>query len=336
MMFPFSYFLFFFTLVLGIIISISSPSWFGAWIGLELNLLSFIPLITLKMNSYLSEAALKYFLVQALGSALLISSSLFFISFLFFGSLCVLSALLLKLGAAPFYFWFPQVMKGLMWPQAFFLASVQKLAPLALLSFLTLNSKVILIVSLSAVMSALTGALGGLNLMNLREIIAFSSINHLSWMLMAISINDTLWILYYTIYFLVLLSIVSTFHKIKASSISNILQSSRANSSNKLSISLSLFSLGGLPPLTGFIPKWVLIQVMLNLHLFATLFFLLFSSLLTLYYYLRILTPFILLFNPLMSTNMKNKHSMSTNHLFSSSIYFNLIGILFPIYPIFF
>nr|QUL60371.1 NADH dehydrogenase subunit 2 [Mictyris thailandensis] len=335
-MFPFSYFSFFFTLILGIVISLSSPSWFGAWIGLELNLLSFIPLITFKMNSYLSEAALKYFLVQALGSALLISSSLFFISFLLLGSLCVLSALLLKLGAAPFYFWFPQVMKGLMWPQAFFLASIQKLAPLALLSFLTLNFKTVMIISLSAMMSALTGALGGLNLVNLREIIAFSSINHLSWMLMAISINDTLWILYYTIYFFILLSIIGTLHKIKASSLSNIFQSSRTDATTKLSISLSFFSLGGLPPLTGFIPKWMLIQVMLNLNLFVTLSFLLFSSLLTLYYYLRILIPFILLFNPLMSPDMKNKHSLSTGRLFSSSIYLNLVGIFFPVYSIFF
>ncbi|KAG7168731.1 Cytochrome c oxidase subunit 1-like 14, partial [Homarus americanus] len=75
---------------------------------LELNLLSFIPLIITKNNQYSSESALKYFLIQALGSAIIIFSASIILISPSVAPLCLALALLLKLGAAPFHFWFPQ------------------------------------------------------------------------------------------------------------------------------------------------------------------------------------------------------------------------------------
>uniref|UniRef100_UPI0030DFF72A NADH dehydrogenase subunit 2 n=1 Tax=Tubuca alcocki TaxID=2083288 RepID=UPI0030DFF72A len=334
MMFPFSYFIFFFFLVMGVLISISSPSWFGVWIGLELNLMSFIPLISLKMNSYFSEAALKYFLIQAMGSALLISSSFLFISLTFISLFLILFSLLLKMGSAPFHFWFPQVMEGLLWPQVFLLSTIQKLAPLTLISYLMISESLNKLLILAAISSAIIGALGGLNLMPLRKIIAFSSINHLSWMLIAISMSDNFWLFYFLIYSLILLSITSMFFKLQTYTLSSLVQSDQNSFIFPLIISLNFFSLSGLPPFTGFVPKWMLIQIMLNQNMFFPLFFLLLSALITLYFYLRIIIPFILVLNPKMSFNKKFKSFTFSSPTIIMKTSFNFLGLLLPLYSL--
>nr|YP_009498512.1 NADH dehydrogenase subunit 2 [Parasesarma pictum]AWK60825.1 NADH dehydrogenase subunit 2 [Parasesarma pictum] len=331
MFFPLSYIVFIFTLILGSIISISSSSWFGAWVGLELNMMSFIPLITLKMNSYYSEAALKYFLIQALGSALFISSGFLSLLFYFISYIFILLALLLKLASAPFHFWFPQIMEGLNWPQIFLLSSIQKLAPMILLSYLLINSIMIKMIIFFSILSAIIGALGGLNLLQLRKIIAFSSINHMSWMMIAISTGDTFWFIYFFVYTFILLSITSMFYNLQMFTLSSLVQSDQNSIVHSILISFNLLSLGGLPPFTGFIPKWMLIQTMVNFNMYIPLFFLLVSALITLYFYLRIIIMFILLINPIMNFNMKYK-SFTSNISMLVKTSFNFIGLLLPIY----
>nr|YP_009251042.1 NADH dehydrogenase subunit 2 [Macrophthalmus japonicus]AMY96233.1 NADH dehydrogenase subunit 2 [Macrophthalmus japonicus] len=334
MAFPISYMFFLLTLILGSAISISSSSWFGGWIGLELNMMSFIPLITLKMNSYFSEAALKYFLIQALGSALFIYASCVSISLTHLMFIFTLFALLLKLAAAPFHFWFPQVAEGLHWPQMFILSTIQKLAPMILISYLTVNVILTKMIMISAILSALVGAWGGLNLTLLRKILAFSSINHMSWMLMAISISDTFWLSYFFFYSFISLSVMMTFFKIQAFSLSTIIQSSQTSNFFPLLLSVNMFSLGGLPPFTGFVPKWILIQIMVNLNLFFTLFFLLTSALITLYFYLRMTIPFLLMSSPTMNFNTKTMQLTPTSTLLLIFTSFNLYGILLPVYSL--
>nr|YP_009558813.1 NADH dehydrogenase subunit 2 [Metaplax longipes]QBA83261.1 NADH dehydrogenase subunit 2 [Metaplax longipes] len=332
MVFPPSYLFFLFTLMSGSIISASSSSWFGAWVGLELNLMSFIPLIALKMNPLYSEASLKYFLIQALGSVMLISSSFLYLSLSFMSSVTIFLALLLKIGGAPFHWWFPQVMEGLKWPQVLILSTIQKLAPMVLISYLMSNPIMIKITIMASVLSAMVGSLGGLNLTLLRKIIAFSSINHLSWMLIAISMSDIFWLFYFTIYSLMLTSITMIFNKLKAYSLSTLIQSDQNSMLSTFIISLNFLSLSGLPPLTGFIPKWILIQIMVNSNLFIPIFFLLTSALITLYFYLRIMISAMIMFNPILNFNMKNKSltSSPSSIVFKSS--FNLVGMIMPVY----
>nr|QGT77231.1 NADH dehydrogenase subunit 2 [Potamiscus montosus] len=333
MAFPPSFF--FISLLMGIFISISSSSWFGAWVGLELNMMSFIPLITIKMNSYFSESALKYFLIQALGSAFFIMSSCMFISFHQMSSSLLLTSLLLKLGSAPFHFWFPQVMSGLTWLQVMILMTLQKITPMVLISYFSYFSNMIKMIYLSAILSAIVGALGGLNMTNLRKMMAFSSINHMSWMLISIMINDMFWVIYFTFYSIISFSIVILFNKFQMNTLSDLSKSTQImNPAHSLLISLNLLSLGGLPPFTGFIPKWMLIQLLLNSDLLMALIFLLSSALITLFFYLRITIFFILTIKPPLISNMK----LSTLLLLipSSLLFFNLLMLFLPFLFLFF
>nr|UEK25938.1 NADH dehydrogenase subunit 2 [Rhithropanopeus harrisii] len=330
-MFPISSLFFFFTLLMGSLLSISSSSWFGAWIGLELNLLSFIPLIINKMNPYSSEASLKYFLIQALASTLIILSSSLMIYTSNLTYTLILMALLLKLGAAPFHLWFPQVMEGLSWMQTIILMTIQKLAPMFLISYLTNSPIIIMIIYISAMLSAYMGAIGGLNIMKLRKIMAFSSINHMSWMLIALTINDTMWMMYFSFYALISSSVVFLFHSFQSNSISDLLNNNHTSLFPTLSVPLSLLSLGGLPPFTGFVPKWLMIQIMLTHNMYIPLFFLLSSALITLYFYLRMLIPYIIILTPIFSFNLKIMSHSSSSSFMPIIIFTNMIGMFIPL-----
>ena len=312
--------------------SVSSSSWFGAWIGLELNLISFIPLIIYKTNPYSSEAALKYFLIQALASTLIILSRCLIMRVSNFTSTIILSALLLKLGAAPFHFWFPQVIEGLSWLQTIILITIQKLAPIFLISYLTMSYITIQIIVFSAILSAWVGALGGLNLMKLRKIIAFSSINHISWILVALSINEVIWITYFFFYAIISSSVVIFLHSLQSNSISDLLRPNHPSLFSALTVPLRLLSLGGLPPFTGFLPKWIIIQIILSHEIFLPLFFLLSSALITLYFYLRILIPYILILTPIFSLNLKSSPFFSLSFFLPLIIFTNIIGLFIPLF----
>nr|YP_010713855.1 NADH dehydrogenase subunit 2 [Aristaeopsis edwardsiana]WDD39075.1 NADH dehydrogenase subunit 2 [Aristaeopsis edwardsiana] len=318
--------LFLSTLFLGTTLSVSSTSWFGTWVGLELNLLSFIPLISTKNNQYSSEAALKYFLIQALGSSIIIMSASFMLLSSESASFLMVVALLLKSGAAPFHFWFPSVMEGLQWPQAILLMTIQKIAPMSLLSY-TVSDHTFSIFTAAIVLSALVGAIGGMNQTLLRKIMAYSSINHMAWMMAAILISESSWLIYFLFYSAVSSSIALLFNHQEAFHISHVLNHTGYSSQLKLLTFMSLLSLGGLPPFTGFIPKWFIIQEMVSAGFFSVLAILLASALITLFYYLRISMAAITISSP--KTKWSSKTSNSA-YLTPSMLWLNSFGLLTP------
>lgn len=140
----------------------------------------------------------------------------------------------------------------------------------------------------SILLSIIIGALGGLNQTSLRKLIAFSSINHLGWILIAMINNELLWFSYYILYSILSISIVLMFNNFKLFHFNQIFNFSIINSSIKFFIFLNLLSLGGLPPFLGFLPKWLVIQSLVEINQLFLLFIAVCLTLITLYYYLRI------------------------------------------------
>nr|YP_008757608.1 NADH dehydrogenase subunit 2 [Lepidocampa weberi]AEV44873.1 NADH dehydrogenase subunit 2 [Lepidocampa weberi] len=276
-------------LSMGTIITLSSASWIGAWLGLEINLLSFVPLMLSKNNMRSSEAAFKYFFTQASASIILLSFIILFsissTSTLFSPSFCtegVMSALMLKVGSAPFHFWLPNVMEGLSWINCFILMSWQKIAPLILSSFIFSQITQLFIIS-----SALIGSIGGINQVLLRKLFAFSSINHIAWMISALSISTSLWIMYFLMYMILMIPIIFFFNKLKTFHFQQLWNFLSKSKINKIMFSLTLLSLGGLPPFLGFFPKWMVIMHLINYNLLISI-ILIMTSLITLFFYTRI------------------------------------------------
>nr|YP_010981191.1 NADH dehydrogenase subunit 2 [Aplomya metallica]WOE90321.1 NADH dehydrogenase subunit 2 [Aplomya metallica] len=276
-------------LMMGTLITISANSWLSTWMGLEINLLAFIPLMS--DNKLMStESSLKYFLTQALASSTLLFAIILFMlnsnknNSNNFMEMMILSSLLMKSGSAPFHFWFPNVIEGLSWFNSLLLMTWQKIAPLMLISYILYKP----LINISIIFSSLIGALGGLNQTSLRKLMAYSSINHLSWMLMSMYSNNLLWIMYFMFYSFLSCSMIFLFNMFKISYINQLFSLFFFSKILKFFSLINLLSLGGLPPFLGFYPKWIVIQSVSFNNQYFLLTFMTLMTLITLYFYIRL------------------------------------------------
>nr|ANJ70680.1 NADH dehydrogenase subunit 2 [Stomis pumicatus] len=334
--------IFIMTLFMGTMISVSSYTWLGTWMGLEINLLSFIPLLKSKNNPYSTESSIKYFLIQTLASSMFLFSILMmmFTSNLIsnilnsnmFLIMMINSSLLLKMGAAPFHFWFPEIIEGMNWINSLILMTWQKIAPMMLLSYTIKYSNFIIII---IILSTLIGSIGGLNQTSLRKIMAYSSINHLGWMISSFLNSEMIWLIYFLLYSFISITLISMLNMFKIFYLKQMYSFMNKNILIKFSLLLNLLSLGGLPPFLGFLPKWMIIQYLSNNYMYL-LFFMIMMTLITLFFYMRIMyTSLILFHNEMNFNNLMNMDMKMNLTLYLSFISINgliLYTILFNFY----
>nr|ATY39054.1 NADH dehydrogenase subunit 2 [Atherinomorus stipes]ATY39056.1 NADH dehydrogenase subunit 2 [Atherinomorus stipes] len=285
-----------FGLGLGTTITFASSHWLLAWMGLEMNTLAIIPLMAQHHHPRAVEATTKYFLTQATAAAMLLFASVTnaWLSGQWdiqqmthpLPTTIITLALALKIGLAPVHAWLPEVLQGLDLTVGLILSTWQKLAPFALiLQINPTNSTILIILGLT---STLIGGWGGLNQTQLRKILAYSSIAHLGWMILVLQFSPSLTLLTLLTYFVMTFSTFLVFKLNKATTI-NTLATSWTKAPILTSLTpLILLSLGGLPPLTGFMPKWLILQELAKQDLALTATVAALSALLSLYFYLRL------------------------------------------------
>nr|ATD14319.1 NADH dehydrogenase subunit 2 [Oreolais ruwenzorii] len=285
------------SLLLGTTITISSNHWIMAWTGLEINTLAILPLISKSHHPRSIEAATKYFITQAAASALVLFSSMtnawhtgqWDITQLTHPMSCLIltSALAMKLGLVPFHFWFPEVLQGSKLTTGLLLSTVMKLPPISLL-FMTSSSLNPTLLTCMAILSTALGGWMGLNQTQIRKILAFSSISHLGWMTIIISYNPKLTLLNFYLYVLMTMAVFLTLNTIKASKLPTLMTAwAKAPALNAMLL-LTMLSLAGLPPLTGFLPKWLIIQELTKQGMTVAAMSISLLSLLGLFFYLRL------------------------------------------------
>lgn len=242
-----------------------------------------------------------------------------------FINLIFLISILLKIGAAPFHFWLPSVIEGLKWINNFLLITWQKMAPLIIIS-LNLNYNFIIFCIINCV---IFGRLGGLNQTSLRKLLAFSSINHLGWILSGILFNEKIWINYFYFYIFLNFSIILIFKIFNLYFINQVFLIKNLNLIIKLFLFINLLSLGGLPPFLGFFPKWIIIELIIKNNSFFILLIIIFFRLITLYFYLRLSYSIFLFNHKNVKWNTKNIFNLTINYklLFIIS-FFSLINLL--------
>nr|AID51801.1 NADH dehydrogenase subunit 2 [Liolaemus pseudolemniscatus] len=331
------------TLATGTIITASSFHWLFAWIGLELNTLAIIPLITKQHHPRASEAATKYFLTQAAASAIILFSSTmnawqagtWDITQLTYpmSSILLTMALAMKLGMAPAHFWLTEVMQGATTGTAMIIATWQKLAPMAII-ILSANNLTPTILLTMGMMSTIIGGWGGLNQTQLRKLLAYSSIAHLGWMAAISTIMTNLLTMNLIIYLLMTSSLFSMLMMTKSKTIQDMTLSWSLSPIITALTATTLLSLAGLPPLTGFIPKWLVIEELTTQNLTPTATILAMSALLSLYFYLRLTYTSTLTLSP-NSTMTKHKWRFKTKYpstLLTASL--PISTMLLPITPL--
>nr|AIW64117.1 NADH dehydrogenase subunit 2 [Microcebus rufus] len=288
------------TIFTGTMLTMISSHWLLIWIGLEINMLSIIPILAKNPKPRSTEAATKYFLTQATASMLLMFTIVF--SAMHSGqwtitnidsnnmliSFTMIIALTMKLGMAPFHFWVPEVTQGVSLMTGMLLLTWQKLAPISImiqmLPLINLN-----ILMLIALLSVLTGGWGGLNQTQLRKILAYSSIAHMGWMMAILMFCPSMTMLNLFIYLMLTITMFMMLNmntNTTTLTLSNLWSKSPTITMMTL---VSLLSLGGLPPLTGFLPKWLIIQELTKNNNIIVATMMAIMALLNLYFYMRLI-----------------------------------------------
>nr|AEH42406.1 NADH dehydrogenase subunit 2 [Polihierax semitorquatus]AIT96154.1 NADH dehydrogenase subunit 2 [Polihierax semitorquatus] len=329
------------SILLGTTITISSNHWMMAWTGLEINTLAIIPFISKSHHPRAIEATIKYFLTQATASTLVLFSSM--INAQFTGqwditqlthpmaSLLLTTAVAMKLGLVPFHFWFPEVLQGAPMITALLLSTVMKLPPITIL-FLTSPSLNPTLLTTMAIASMTIGGWMGLNQTQIRKILAFSSIAHLGWMAIILMYNPKLMMMTFYLYSMMTTTIFLTLNMTNSTKLSTMMTSWTKTPTLNASLMLTLLSLAGLPPLTGFLPKWLIMQELTKQEMSTTATIIAMLSLLSLFFYLRLAYCSTITLPPNTTNYMKQWHTNKPTNM-SIATLTSLSTLLLPLSP---
>nr|AAW55758.1 NADH dehydrogenase subunit 2 [Ensifera ensifera] len=339
---PYAKLTFSLSLILGTTITISSNHWMTAWAGLEINTLAIIPLISKSHHPRAIEAAIKYFLVQAAASTLLLFSSM--INAWHTGqwditqlshptsSLLLTSAIAMKLGLVPFHFWFPEVLQGSPLTSAMLLSTVMKFPPITIL-FLTSHSLNPTLLTTMAIASTALGGWMGLNQTQIRKVLAFSSISHLGWMTITLIYNPKLTLMAFYLYCIMTAAIFLTLNTTKSLKLPTMMTSWTKTPALNTTLMMTLLSLAGLPPLTGFLPKWLIIQELSKQKMAASATIIAILSLLGLFFYLRLAYYSTITLPPNPTNHMKQWHTSKPTSTLIATLS-SMSALLLPLSPI--
>uniref|UniRef100_UPI0030FEB195 NADH dehydrogenase subunit 2 n=1 Tax=Amblyomma papuanum TaxID=3065601 RepID=UPI0030FEB195 len=267
-------------ILISILITISSKNWFIWWLMMEINMMTFIPLMNYK-NLQNCNSMITYFIIQSF------SSSIFFFSFImqnineiYLFNMMINLAISIKLALVPFHYWLPMISEGLDNYPLFLILTLQKIIPLFILSF-TKNEMIILLGLLSSFM----GSVMAFNFKLIKKILIFSSIAHLGWITILIVMNSNFWLFYLIIYSLIIFKLVDFLIK-KSTNLAEISKSFNMN--ENITMFMTMMSLGGIPPFLGFFMKLIAIIIILEYSKMVML-ILIMSSLINIFFYMRII-----------------------------------------------
>nr|AAG00691.2 NADH dehydrogenase subunit 2 [Calotes liolepis] len=305
------------------IVVTTSNNWLLAWLSLELNTLTILPMISKTKHPRAIEASTKYFLTQATASCLLLLAGT--LNAWLTGtwditqmsdtltSTIMLIALTMKIGTVPTHFWLPEVLQGSTLPTALLISTWQKIAPMSLL-FLTSNNTPYTLTLTMGLISTAFGGWGGMNQTQLRKMMAYSSIANMGWTIITLTPEPKASMI--NIFTYIILTI-PTFFLMAITSTKTLQNMTTMWSTSPLATTimlLLLLSTAGLPPLTGFLPKLIILNELVTQNLTPLATLTMMTSLLSLTFYLRT-TYLTTLLNPPNSTTstMKWRQKMNKN-----------------------
>jgi len=316
-------------IIISTIIVISSRNIFIIWISIELNIFSFVIIILNKTTTNETEASINYFLSQALGSTIFILRIIIIIRtnwLIEINQIIIIIRIILKLGLAPCHYWYPTTIEILDWTNCILLSTWQKLAPLFIILYIVVPQNKKLIISIIIIINAIIGRIIAIRQKSIKKIIAYSSLRHIRWILAGIITNTPcLSVAYFIIYSII---IIPLFIIIKKENIDKIYESWRKkklSTTSSLLIPLLIISISGLPPLIGFIPKILLINILIKFSTIVTI-ILVIRSAINIFFYIKIRIN-ILIRNQINITKNKKKSWI----FISTIIRINLISLIFII-----
>nr|ABY73954.1 NADH dehydrogenase subunit 2 [Saxicola caprata] len=305
------------SLLLGTTITISSKQWIMSWTGLEIKTLTILPLISNSHHPGAIEAAINFSQVQATASTLISFSSMtnawqngnWDITQMTCPVSCLIltAALAMKLGLIPFHFWFPEVLQGTSLMTGLLLSTAMKFPPITLF-FMVSHSLNPTLLTAMAILSAALGGWMGLNQTQTRKILAFSSISHLGWMAIIIVYSPKLALLNFYLYTLMTAAVFLALNSINTLKLSTLMTTWTKTPALSATLMLALLSLAEFSPLTGFLPKWLIIEELTKQGMAPAATIIALLSLLSLFFYLRLAYCATITLPPNTTNHMKQWH----------------------------
>ena len=348
--------------ILGMMVMISSNDLIVFYMGLELQSLALYVLASFNRDSLLStESGLKYFILSALSSGLLLYGCSLVYGFaettnfneilinsnkteygLTFGIVFILVGLAFKISAVPFHMWAPDVYQGSPTSVTIFFAILPKIAALTVfirflyVPFANMSDQWQMIIIFLSIASMIFGAVAAIGQTNLKRLVAYSSIGHMGYALAGLSVGTNAGIqssiTYMTIYLVMNLAFFSCLFMLRRNEIyyekiEDLSGLSKNHPILAFSLLVILFSLAGIPPLAGFFAKFYIFMAVVEQSMYFLAVIGLLSTVVAAFYYLRIIK--IIYFDPEKEMYEKNHHIGLKLTLILSTIF--IIGYF--IYP---
>ena len=348
--------------VLGMMIMISSNDLIVFYMGLELQSLALYVLATFNRDQIKSsEAGLKYFVLSALSSGLLLYGCSLIYGFtgstnfdiiasqlnsneytLTFGIVFILVGLAFKISAVPFHMWAPDVYEGSPTSVTLFFSMVPKIAALTVfirflyVPFLNLIDQWQMILIFLSIASMVFGAVAAIGQTNLKRIVAYSSIGHIGYALAGLTTGSNEGIqssvIYITIYVIMNLGLFSCLLMMKRNNvyyeqIDDLSGLSKNHPLLSLSLLIILFSLAGIPPLAGFFAKLYIFKSVLEQSMYFLAIIGLLSTVIAAFYYLRIIK---IIYFDKEKEKYDTDHSLWLKFSLTTSTLLILIYFIFP------
>ncbi len=310
--------------ILGMFVMISSNDLIVFYMGLELQSLALYVLASFNRDNLLSsESGVKYFILSALSSGLLLYGCSLIYGFsgstnfnlisqnitetgygLSFGIVFILVGLAFKISAVPFHMWAPDVYEGSPTSVTIFFAILPKIAALTVfirflyVPFINMVDQWQIIIVFLSVASMIFGAVAAIGQKNLKRLVAYSSIGHMGYALAGLAVNTNEGIqssiIYISIYLVMNLALFSCLFMIRKDKvyfekINDLSGLSKNHPILSFSLLIILFSLAGIPPLAGFFAKFYIFMAVIEVEMYALAIIGLLSTVISAFYYLRII-----------------------------------------------
>nr|YP_009350040.1 NADH dehydrogenase subunit 2 [Vespa orientalis]AQQ78871.1 NADH dehydrogenase subunit 2 [Vespa orientalis] len=313
------------------------------WIMMEINTILLISTMSIFMKKF--KSTMNFFIIQSFSSLMLIffimtknniisnlDSSSPLINFM------LMLTFALKMGLFPFHYWPPLINKNINWLLILIMSTSQKLIPLLIFSTFineSMNNQVMHMMFTISILSSMMSTIMNIHEMNLKKIMTLSSTNHLSWMIMIIMIDSSLFLFYFFIYTLSMIFLCSILNKFNITSINSTSKIQLFNFKKiNFFITINLLIISALPPFLTFIMKINMMKILIENNLLLSSFMLTMLSILTLIFYMNIIIKMNMF--SLMKTKFYKFNMFNMKFNFISILYISIMSLTFMFHIFFF
>nr|YP_010393132.1 NADH dehydrogenase subunit 2 [Lithoredo abatanica]UPX89234.1 NADH dehydrogenase subunit 2 [Lithoredo abatanica]UPX89246.1 NADH dehydrogenase subunit 2 [Lithoredo abatanica] len=275
--------------VVGVVMVMVSGGLLGVYVGFECAFLGMVAILVGE-SAEENESCMKYFVFQALGSVYMLAGFVIFVEpivSVYWAWGFTILGVCLKAGFFPFHYWVPSVLATCSWFSCFLLTVWQKVGLMCFIAKWGASYELFHLLEFVSCATGVLGGVGGIGVVFYRALIGYSSLVHGGWMILASLLGVGAVMFYLVVYALVSGSLMYRLHETKVMCFEDFCNLDHQNGTRFFMIFVDFLSLSGLPSLPGFLPK-CMVLMLVGLSHPVTVFCLILSSLLSLYYYLKV------------------------------------------------